>query len=259
MNKRVNFIFPAAGKGQRFKDIGELTPKPLLVAEKIPLLLWAISNFPMRITDLIWVISLKSDGIRKYFEKYYPSFSNFIRFIEIETVTNGPAETVLFALRFISAEEPIIIANTDQYIFNSLSEFVHKSRIQISDGRVLTMTAEGNQWSYLTRDAFNNVNKVVEKKQISDEATVGVYSFSKSYYLSESIEQMIKEDDRVNGEFYIAPAYNYLIRSGRQISADYVGRVNFDVMGTGTPKDLQMFKLDPRINNLAQTKLHKFN
>lgn len=248
---RINFIFPAAGKGQRFKDAGVDTPKPLIQVNEIPLLIWAISNFEIRESDVVWIICLRSHGIKEFFAKNYPIFYNKIKFIEISEVTSGPATTVSLAINEVSNSEKIIIANTDQYVFADLIGFSDSVRSGEFDGDILTMSAEGNQWSYLTKNSHNFVDKVVEKEQISEEATVGIYGFSKSEYFKNSYEKMVSLNERVNNEYYVAPLYNYMVQENKKIVSHNIGQVGKQVMGTGVPKDLELFKRDPRIEKLG--------
>ena len=50
---------------------------------------------------------------------------------------------------------------------------------------------------------------------------------------------MMAANDRVNGEFYTCPVYNYMIRNGARIG---VYEVPMDAMaGLGTPDDLSGF------------------
>ena len=54
-----------------------------------------------------------------------------------------------------------------------------------------------------------------------------------------------RADDRrslkVNGEFYVAPAYNMLIEQGARIGIHSVGAVGEGMYGLGTPADLKAF------------------
>lgn len=247
---KINYIFPAAGKGQRFRDVGIDTPKPLILANEIPLLVWAISNFDIKDSDQIWIICLKSHGIREFFTINYPSLSKRIKFIEISEITTGPATTVSLAVKEIDDSESIIVANTDQYVFADLKDFSNSVRNREFEGDILTMNATGNQWSYLTKNSKNLVDYVVEKEQISDEATVGIYGFGKSIYFKKSYEKMVNLNDRVNNEYYVAPLYNYMIKDNQKIASHNIGKVGVQVMGTGVPTDLSIFKNDPRIENL---------
>jgi NDP-sugar pyrophosphorylase family protein len=248
---RINYIFPAAGKGQRFRDAGIDVPKPLILVNEIPLLIWAISNFDIKDTDQIWIICLKPHGIREFFARNYPSLRMRVKFIEISEITTGPATTVSLAINQINDSESIIVANTDQYVFEDLRNFSNSIRSKEFDGNILTMFAKGNQWSYITKDANNEVERVVEKKQISDEATVGIYGFSESIYFKKSYEEMVKSKDKVNNEYYVAPLFNYMIQANQKITSENIGKVGYEVMGTGVPDDLNIFKSDSRIKNLA--------
>jgi NDP-sugar pyrophosphorylase family protein len=247
---RINYIFPAAGLGQRFREVGELRPKPLIPVEGIPLLIWSIVNFPILPIDIVWIITLKKHNIKKFFHDNCEEFPYSVRFIELDAPTNGPAETIKFALDEISKDEIILVANTDQFVFADINSFIDNTRNCISSGRILTMRATGPQWSYLTRDEEGFVNKVVEKVEISTEATVGIYSFASSHDLTWAINRMIDADDRVNREFYVAPVYNYLINKKLLISADFIGQINHEVRGMGTPTDLKNFQGDPRIQGI---------
>jgi hypothetical protein len=58
---------------------------------------------------------------------------------------------------------------------------------------------------------------------------------------------MIKSDSRVNGEFYVAPVYNELIKEGHNISFENIGTDKEQMNGLGTPEDLLLFlrKMQP--------------
>ena len=48
-------------------------------------------------------------------------------------------------------------------------------------------------------------------------------------------------DERVNGEFYVAPVYNRLVAQGRRIETFDVGAEGGGMYGLGTPADLRRF------------------
>ena len=110
-----------------------------------------------------------------------------------------------------------------------------------SEGQILTMKASGNKWSYVERDPLGEVMRVVEKVQVSDEATVGVYGWKSAQIASDSIKNMKADEFKVSGEFYVAPTYNYLLREGGKIATFNAGIVGSDVHGLGTPEDLELF------------------
>jgi len=258
MNK-LNIVFPAAGKSQRFKDVGVLTPKPLIKVYGISLLHWAISNFSMNSIDRIFAITLKQDQVKNYFVENFPKLANQINFIEIDSITSGPAATVLHALKHIDSQESVVIANTDQYIFSDLTDFLDLVRRKVTDGQLLTMGAEGNQWSFVARNELGNISRVAEKIQISNEATVGVYAFSKNEDLERAIRKMMEQGGSINGEYYVAPTYNYLIEENKLINASYIGEFRNAMQSTGTPGDLKSFMSDPRTEIISRKILSNYN
>jgi hypothetical protein len=83
---------------------------------------------------------------------------------------------------------------------------------------------------------------------VSNEATVGIYNYRRGRDFVAAAEEMIMRDLRVNGEFYVAPAYNQLIARGRKIAYFNVGREYDGMYGLGIPKDLEFFnKLADRL------------
>jgi NDP-sugar pyrophosphorylase family protein len=103
--------------------------------------------------------------------------------------------------------------------------------------------------SYIQRDSNQDVTNVVEKVVVSDEATVGVYGWKSAKIAKNSIAAMKKDGLRVNGEFYVAPSYTYLLKNGGKISTYSAGDVETDVHGLGTPEDLKLFLLNSNVND----------
>lgn len=238
---KLNLVIPAAGMGSRFRAIGVATPKPLIPILGIPMIGWVIANFNLEPDDVIWIISRKEDEIPGNLKDLLPHLENEIRFIEINELTDGAATTLEFALNQIPSNEAVLCANSDQYVSADLTPYMDMVRANKSSGQILTMAASGNKWSYVKRNSDGEVIDVVEKVQISDEATVGIYGWRTAEEASNSIAIMKKSDFKVNGEFYVAPSYTFLINLGGNVATYNVGNVEEDVHGLGTPEDLDIF------------------
>jgi len=238
---RLNLVIPAAGMGSRFRATGVDTPKPLIPILGIPMIGWVIANFKLEPEDVIWIISRKEDEISASLTELLPHLRNEIRFIEIDELTDGAATTLEFALNQIPSDEAVLCANSDQYVSANLTPYMDMVRANETSGQILTMAASGNKWSYVKRNSDGEVIDVVEKVQISDEATVGVYGWRTTKEASNSIAMMKESDFKVNGEFYVAPSYTFLINLGGKVATYNVGNVEEDVHGLGTPEDLKTF------------------
>ena len=95
------------------------------------------------------------------------------------------------------------------------------------------------KWSFAKVNDDGLVTEVAEKKPISDLATVGIYLFARGRDFVSATADMIATNERVNGEFYTCPVYNYMIANGARIG---VYEVPMDAMyGLGTPDDLSEF------------------
>jgi NDP-sugar pyrophosphorylase family protein len=251
MSSRLNLILPAAGLGSRFRDVGEIRPKPLIPVFGIPMIMWVLFNFELNKNDKVWIISQRAHELPEQLREHVHSLGVEIEFIEINGLTEGPASTVSLALTQIPDNESVVVANTDQYVFTDTSSFLQKVRSGESCGQILTMTASSNAWSYVGRDSKGVITEVIEKVEISNEATVGVYGWHKAEDAKTSFQDTFDRNVRTNNEFYVAPTYNFLISQGKLIETDLVGDHGVDVHGLGVPKDLDAFHANPRAAKCA--------
>ncbi|MCF5429184.1 glycosyl transferase family 2, partial [Pseudomonas syringae] len=121
-------------------------------------------------------------------------------------------------------------------------------------GLIMTMKADDPKWSFVGFSAAGLIDRVVEKEVISDEATVGIYNFRRADQLISAIEAMIAKDLRVNGEFYVAPAYNELIGQGARVIHYSIGAEGHGMYGLGIPADLNQFLSLPLSRQAASGK-----
>jgi dTDP-glucose pyrophosphorylase len=149
--------------------------------------------------------------------------------------TQGAACTVLVAESLINNDNPLMIANSDQWMDFNIERFIKKAKKY--DGLILTMFANDNKWSYVGRGLDGKVNAVVEKQVISNEATCGLYWYRKGSDFVKSAQMMIAANDRHNGELYVAPVYNYLLKDQGTIETMRIKGMH----GMGTPEDLEAF------------------
>ena len=100
--------------------------------------------------------------------------------------------SALIAKKYINNDNPLIIANSDQYIEWDPIDFMYKlNNTKDVSGGILTFKSNHPKWSYVKVNKNLLVTKTVEKKPISDRATVGIYFWSKGADFVESAEEMI--------------------------------------------------------------------
>lgn len=244
-NSMLNIVIPMAGAGSRFAKEGYVDPKPLIPVHGIPMIQLVVQNLrprtPHRFIFICQRAHVEAYGLRERLQAAAPGCA----IVEIDGLTEGAACTVLAAKDLIDNDDPLMIANSDQYVDVDINEYLHAMDAQGLDGLIMTMTANDPKWSFVGLDAKRLVTRVVEKQVISDEATVGIYNFRHGSSFVAAAERMIANDERVNGEFYVAPAYNQLIASGHSIGIENVGSEGKGMYGLGIPADLKLFLAHP--------------
>ncbi len=170
--------------------------------------------------------------------------------VEVDGLTEGAACTVLEAIDLINNEDQLMIANSDQYIDADINMYLDEISKKHVDGAIMTMTANSPKWSYVAINSAEYVTRVAEKEVISSHATVGIYNFLRGQDFVSAALAMISANDRVNGEFYVAPAYNQLIQKGCKFAVYNIGNdQGVGMHGIGTPEDLELFIHNPKVQD----------
>ncbi len=240
MTPNMSVLLPMAGRGARFlghdKDI-----KPLItVRDRWPMIQVVVRNLNIQGRH---IFVCQEQHVEKYaLRKWLPTLVDG----EVHVVTHdGPTacalDSTLLAESLIDNEESLLIANSDQFVEADLQQFYYRMMNHAIDGGILsfTLTNGDPKWSYAAVDEAGYVVEVAEKKAISTHATVGVYFWKRGRdYVKYAKEMRARPECKVNGEFYVAPVYNFAIRDGAKI-------VLFDITkmwGLGVPEDLRYFQ-----------------
>ncbi len=162
--------------------------------------------------------------------------------VTVDRVTEGAACTVLLAREFIDNGDPLMIANADQFVQLKIDDYLAEMDRKDADGLIMTFWADHPKWSYCRLNPDGTVREVVEKKVVSNDATVGIYNFRRGADYARAAEAMIAKNLRVNNEFYVAPAYNQVIEEGGKVVIAATGREYDGMFGLGVPEDLEFFK-----------------
>jgi NDP-sugar pyrophosphorylase family protein len=237
----LNIVLPLAGRGRRFVDAGYTDPKPLVPVHGVPMVEVVIRNVRPRRPHRFIVPALREhlDGTRlaAVLHRVAPD----AEIVPVSATTEGAACTVLLGERFIDGDDPLLIANTDQWVDGDIDAFLAAADAPGVDGLIMTFEADDPKWSYAVVGRDGAVTRVVEKQVVSRDATVGIYHFRRGRDFVAGARRMIAGDLRVNGEFYVAPVYNELIADGRTLRVFPVG----GMYGMGTPDDLRAFLAMP--------------
>jgi len=238
MKQKFNIVIPMAGRGSRFAEQGYTDSKPFIDVNGKPMIQRVIENLGIEFDKnyMFILICLQED-----FDKY--DFTEFEKVIGhnsydvviLDDVTEGAAQTILQAKDLINDDTPLMTMNSDQLVDWDIERLFEMC--EQFDGVIPCFYGEGNAWSYARTLDNGYVQEVAEKKQISKYATAGYYYWKKGSDFVKYAEQMIHDNSRTNGEFYVAPVYNWAVRDGKRVGVFMVDKC----YSLGTPEDLQEY------------------
>jgi len=236
-DKKLNILIPMAGAGSRFEQAGYTFPKPLIDVSGKPMIQLVVENlsFDSPHTFIVQEKHQKEYNLNSLLPLIVPN--NKVNIIAINGITEGAACTTLLAKNIIDNDNPLIIANSDQYVDWNSNEFMYKMQEQNADAGILTFESTHPKWSFVKLDDNGFVVEVAEKKPISNIATVGIYYWKKGSDYVKYAERMISKNKRHNNEFYVCPVFNEAIDDGKKIMIHHIDKM----YGLGTPEDLEYF------------------
>lgn len=233
----MNIIIPMAGEGTRFPRDSYKIPKPLIEIQGQPMIQRAVEslNLPGKYHFVVRKDSYY-DQVCSLLHKILPD----PKIISVEETTQGPAASCLLFKDFINNEEELVVVNCDQIMWWDSELFLSTARYYKYDGVIVTYstTTPKNSYARINRNGF--VEEIKEKEVISDISLNGIHYWRKGKYFVQSAESMIGENDRApNGEFYVGPSYNHMIRAGLKVGIHHIP--NWQHNPVGVPEDLETY------------------
>jgi hypothetical protein len=224
-----------AGRGKRFRDAGYSQPKPMISIAGKPMIDWALKSLGGLSTPHRFIFIALEEDLNAGLETL---LANRGEVVSISNVTEGAVNTTLLAEHFIANNDPLVIANCDQYLEWDFQEFIHATNG--FDCSVVVFESENPHHSYVETRG-NEIVKVKEKEIISSLACGGVYFYRSGLDYTVGARKLIESNDRTNGEFYITPIFNKLIEVNKKIT--YFKIPNTKKHMLGTPEEVQDFLL----------------
>ncbi len=247
-------LIPMAGAGQRFADAGYRVHKPAIPTidrydgtEK-PMVVCATKDLPGVAADgsnVIYVdrIFHREDGVEDAIRAYYEK----AQFITIDRLTEGQACTCMLAKDYLDPEEELLIAGCDNGM--DIDRAAFEETKLTCDCIVFTyrhneaVLQNPNAYGWMLADGEGNITGTSIKKAISDTpmedpAVVATFWFRKAKVFFDATEKMIRENDRINGEFYVDQTVKHVIDLGYRAKIFDINRY----VGWGTPADYEGYQ-----------------
>jgi len=222
------------GNGSRFPRY-KYAHKPLIDIYGKPMIVRALESLKLK-GDYHFII--RQDENTAQVKDIIQNSVGVSKFIEIDKTTEGPACSALLFKDYINNDEELVIANCDQ-----IMEWDGKIFLQVARnyaGCVVTYYSTTDKNSYIKIDRNGLGVELREKVVISNIGLNGIHYWRKGKYFVHSANMMINDNDRApNGEFYVAPTYNYMIRYGHSVGIYHIP--NEQHHAVGDPDDLEKY------------------
>jgi len=240
-------IVPMSGSGSRFADIGYLLPKPLITVSGKPMIMNVIDAMPPAEK---WIFIVRKEHIEKYsIDKLIASRIPHAIIIPEEKPW-GQAPSCMLAVPYLEPEEDMFIAACDNSFLYNKAKYSTLVKDPTVDAIIWTFTKdellvekpEAWGWVKLDEDGCTikdmSVKVPVSDNPFNDHSVVATFYFKKSKEFVEAYNLMVKENYKINNEFYIDSFPIFYRKMGKR-------SVIFDVdlyVGWGKPKDLYKYE-----------------
>jgi dTDP-glucose pyrophosphorylase len=233
----MNVLIPLGGLGKRFADEGFKDPKPLIKLEGKEMILHAIDS--LGVTGRFFFVVRKTEYSDKLVSLLTEAKPDCVITV-IDYLTEGPASSALLMRDYINTDEDLLIANCDQVMWWSGHQFVNCMQNTKYDGMIVTYYSNTPKNSYARVNRQGDVVEVKEKEVISNISLNGIHYWKHGKDFVSSAEEMISCNDKsINGEYYIGPTYNYLIKHNKKVGIFHIPDTMHN--SVGTPDDLREY------------------
>lgn len=238
--KTLQILMPMGGLGQRFRDAGFDTPKPLIDVEGVAMFQKALAAYDDYAGDKRHLFVIRKDtddeyGLGQQIKTLLPDAHINI----LDHDTRGAVETCLIAEDLIDPELPLVIMDCDitfnaPHYFEMMQQAVENDSY---DGLLLSFDSSDPRYSFAEIDDNGLVVRTAEKVAISNNALMGAYFFTRATtFLDAAHELLSREISESMKEYYVSLIYNILIDSNKRI-----GLAKGSFTSFGTPEELQNY------------------
>lgn len=241
MMKPIQILMPMGGLGQRFRDEGYSTPKPLIPVNGHPMFMEALASFDEYPGEKIHLFVIRQDAENEYrLATQIQQLQPDAKIALLKENTRGAVETCLQAKGWISPDLPLIIMDCD-FSFVSADYFKMIKKVandQAYGGVLLSFNSNRDRYSYARVNESGEVVETAEKKVISNNALAGAYCFGSGRTFLEAAGRLLQKPlDEQMKEYYISYLYNILLQDGEKVALAKADEFN----SFGTPQELEQY------------------
>jgi glucose-1-phosphate thymidylyltransferase len=249
MKKPLKIVIPMAGLGTRLRPLTWSKPKQLVsVAGKaiIDHVLATLVSLPDPDNiELVNIVGYLGDQIEAHIHEHYPrTKAHYV----IQDDPRGQSHAIYLAREYLDG--PMLVIFADTLIKTNLSSLENETGEAIA---WVKPVSDPRRFGVAEINGKGLVNRLVEKPTdlTNNLALVGFYYFKDSELLISAIEEQMRRDIQIKGEYYLADAINIMLARGLKMRTCSV-----DVwLDAGTPEALletNRYLLENGMDNSAE-------
>ena len=212
MDTSYKVVIPMAGLGTRLRPHTWSKPKQLVgVAGKAVLdhVLDTLHTLPnVENMELVNIVGYLGDQIESYIQSRYPEIN--ARYV-LQDDPRGQSHAVYLARQYLHG--PMLIVFADTLIETDLSFLASEAADAVA---WVKPVPDPRRFGVAVLDKAGWVERLIEKPKEMDNnlAVVGFYYFRRSEDLITAIEEQMRRDLQLKGEFFLADAINIMLENG---------------------------------------------
>lgn len=237
----MNIIIPLGGVGERFKQDGYQSPKPLIKILGKEMIFYLIDNLNITNNDNIFIIYHKDLDKFNFKNIILNKYKN-INLIRLNKNTEGATETILFGLNNMDEkymELKTILLDCDTFFYYDIISKFRSQDEGLNAIFCFNDTLDKPIYSYVSIDNNNIITNIKEKNKISNYANTGCYCFAQTNVLKNYCKKIINNNIRENSEFYTSCVISEMIKDNHKFIANIINIDDF--ICVGTPLQLKIF------------------
>ena len=203
----MDVILPAAGLGTRVRPQTWSKPKPLVAVGGKPILAHVLDRvLPLNPSKIVYIIGYLGDQIEEWARATYDLPQEFVLQPEMKGQTDA-----LLRCRDVARDDALIVFPDSIFEadFSGLKNFD-------ADGALFTIEYDDPSPFGVAVKEGGRVTRLVEKPQepVSNEVLMGMYYVRSMPALYAAIEEQMRRDIQLKGEYFIADAFQVMIDGG---------------------------------------------
>ena len=232
MENTLKIVIPMAGLGTRLRPHTWSKPKQLISVAGKPVLdhvldILSTLSDPDNV-ELINIVGYLGDQIESHMRDCYPNIkSHFV----IQEDPRGQSHAIYLAREYLTG--PMMVVFADTLIETDLSFLGNEESDAIA---WVKPVPDPRRFGVVVLDQQGEVTKLIEKPEETHNnlAVVGFYYFRSSEELISAIEEQMRRETQLKGEYFLVDAVNIMLEKGLTMRTEKV-----DIwLDAGTPEAL---------------------